>query len=386
MRPSNMRDANCDLVLEVLERGGVQTRAALAQITSLTPQALGSILGELVDDGLVVALEPAVNGRGRPSAAYRIDPDAGFWLGASVQWRSVLLGVSDATGAIRARIQIPHDGSSMGSLLEEMARQASALLASVDGAAARLCAAGLSVQGLVDPGTNRVLHSVAWPDRDVDPGSIFQELTGWPTRLDSAARATARAEALRVSEIGGLVAVLYFSHDPYLVLVHDGKVLAGRHGTGGELAHLPLPGARGRCSCGRTGCVSTAVSATSMVERYVRESGRRARNALDVIDAARQGDDDAKAALDDFGHAAARMTARLVPYVDPSILIVTGLVGGPESRGAQRLAEQIRAGLHGEHKDLDVVISPLGRDAHTWGALMLARQERGLRGTVPAAV
>ncbi len=378
-----MRDANCDLVLEVLERGGVQTRAALAQVTSLTPQALGSILGELVDDGLVVALEPAVNGRGRPSAAYRIDADAGFWLGASVQWRSVLLGISDATGQIRARTQFAHDGSSMSSLLDEMTDRAQALVASVAPAAERLCAAGLSVQGLVDPAANRVVSSVAWPDRDVDPGAAFQERTGWPTRLDSAARATARAEALRLSDVGGLVAVLYFSHDPYLVLVHDGIVLAGRHGTGGELAHLPLPGATGTCTCGRTGCVATAVSATSMVERYIRESGQPARNALDVIEAARLGDEAAKGALDEFGHAAAQMTARLVPYLDPSILIVTGLVGGPESRGAQRLADQIRSSLHGDHADLDVVISPLGRDAHTWGALMLARQERGLRSADP---
>lgn len=381
-----MRDANCDLVLDVLERGGVQTRAELAQVTSLTPQALGSILGELVEEGLVVALEPSVNGRGRPSAAYRVDADAGFWIGASVQWRGVLLALADAAGEIRARASFRHDGSSMGSLLAEVADKAKELVASVEPAAERLCAAGLSVQGLVDPVTGLVVNSAAWPDRDVDARSVFHGLTGWPTRFDSAAQATARAEARRVAEIRGVVAVLYFSHDPYLVLVHRGEVLAGRHGTGGELAHLPIPGATGQCVCGRVGCVATVVSASSLVDRYVRESGRAARAAPDVIEAARIGDDDAKAALDEFGHVAAQMTALLVPYIDPSILIVSGLVGGPDSRGAQHLADQIRAGLRGDHADLDVVISPLGRDAHTWGALTLARQERGLRDADPVAV
>lgn len=381
-----MRDANCDLVLALLERGGAQTRAELARVTSLTPQALGSILGELVDEGLVVALEPEINGRGRPSSAYCIDADASFWVGASVQWRSVFVAVSDAAGDIRARAQFPHDGSSMESLLSELADQATDLVASVDPTGARLCAAGLSVQGLVDPATGRVVDAVAWPDRDVDARAAFEALTGWPTHLDSAARATARAEVLRSTEPRGLVAVLYFSHDPYLVLVHGGEVLGGRHGTGGELAHLPIPGATSRCTCGRRGCMSTVVSGSALVERYVRESGRPARAVPDVIAAARLGDDVAKVALDEFGRVAAQMTTLLVPYLDPSLLIVSGLVGGPDSRGAVRLVEQIREGLRHEQADLEVVISPLGRDAHAWGALTLARQERGLRSSVPAGV
>src|SRR5690606_10759858 len=158
---------------------------------------------------------------------------------------------------------------------------------------------------------------------DVPAAAAIQEQTGWPTRLDSAARSTARAEV--ADDRAGLIAVLYFSHDPYLILVDDGHVLDGRRGTSGELAHLPVPGVDERCACGRTGCMATVASASTLVERFRRESGQAVRAAPEVIDAAREGSDAAKAALDEFSRTTARTTAMMLGYLDPQRLVITGL-------------------------------------------------------------
>lgn len=380
LRPSSIRDANCDLVLRLLERGGPRTRAELARESSLTPQALGSILGELVEDGLVRAREPAVNGPGRPSASYELNPSAGYWLGLSVQWRSVLMALVDASGNIRRRGWLAHEGTSDEEILAAAADEARSLVDSVDGAADRLCAVGLSVLGRVDRAAGTVVDTIAWPQTGVPVGRRFEELTGWSTTIDSAARATARAEVTSRGDQTGLVAVLYFSHDPYLILVDEGRVIEGRHGMTGELAHLRVPGGTLPCSCGRTGCMATMVSARTLVERYRRESGRATRAVPEVIEAARQGSEEAKAALEEFTLVTARAATSLLGYLDPSALIISGQVGGPESRGAQRLRELIATELAGTSQaDLDIVISPLGRDAHVWGAVNLARRERGLR-------
>jgi predicted NBD/HSP70 family sugar kinase len=37
--------------------------------------------------------------------------------------------------------------------------------------------------------------------------------------------------------------------------VVDGEVLAGHHGTAGEIGHIPIPGVEGICACGRWGCL-----------------------------------------------------------------------------------------------------------------------------------
>lgn len=387
LRPASIRDANCDLVVSLLQRHGAQTRAELARASSLTPQALGSILGELVTDGLVRSHESATNGPGRPSAVYEVDPGAGYWLGISVQWRSVLLGLADASGNIRRHGWLPHEGGPATEILAAAATEARSLVDSVDGAADRLCAVGLSVLGQVDTSSGTVGETIVWPEAEISAGVELSAMTGWPTRLDSAARATARAEVVRGDTGRGLVAVLYFTHDPYLILVDDGTVVEGRHGMSGELAHLPVPGATNRCTCGRVGCMATVASGSFLVNRYRRESGLAARAAPDVIEAAREGSEAAKAALEEFSQITAQTSAMLLSYLDPSLLVISGLAGGPTSRGANHLLDQIRAELAGtKQADLELVISPLGRDAHIWGALTLAHQERGLRADLaPAA-
>lgn len=381
MRPSTMREANCDLVLRTLERHGPNTRAELARHTSLTPQALGSIMSDLTRDRMVRVLESESGGRGRPSAVYAVDPSAGYWLGISVQWRSVLLAVADATGSIMARGRINHLGPSMSAILERAAERSHELLDSVPGAADRLRAVGLSVQGMVDPSAGVAIESECWPDRDVSPGVAFEQLTGWTTSIDSAARATARAEVERSHSEQGLVAVLYISHDPVLVLVQDGVLLEGARGLGGSMAHLPVPGASARCECGRRGCMTTVASGSAVVRRYRKESGRRVERAPQVIDAARAGDPVAKAALADYRDITAQMTATLLQYAQPRALIVSGLVGGASSRGAGRLVDTIREHLAGTTlaQHLDIAISPYELDAHVWGALLLARRACGLR-------
>ena len=381
IRPSTMRDANCELVLRTLERQGPSTRAELARHTSLTPQALGLMMGDLIRDCMVRVLDSEKIGRGRPAAVYAVDPAAGYWLGVSVQWRGVLLAVADATGAIVARGRIDHLGPSMSEILERVAERSHELLESVPGAANRLLAVGLSVQGRVDPSGGVAIESDCWPDRDVSPGVAFEQMTGWTTSIDSAARATARAEVERTHSERGLVAVLYISHDPVLVLVQDGVLLEGVRGRGGSMAHLPVPGGRVRCECGRRGCMTTVASGTAVVSRYRKESGRRVDRAPQVIDAARDGDPAAKAALADYRDITAQMTAMLLQFAQPRALIVSGLVGSASSRGAARLVDAIRQNLAGtalaEH--LDIAISPYELDAHVWGALLLARRACGLR-------
>ena len=69
MRATGVRGANKELVLAELHDGASFTRSELANRTSLTPQALGPILAELVEEGLVEVTTAARSGPGRPATA-----------------------------------------------------------------------------------------------------------------------------------------------------------------------------------------------------------------------------------------------------------------------------------------------------------------------------
>lgn len=378
LRPSTIRDANCELVVKVLEQVGPSTRATLATATSLTPQALGSIMNDLIKVGLVRISDSEIAGRGRPSAVYQIEPTSGYWLGISIQWRSILLALRDASGSIVARDRVEHDGSSMKQVLKAAVRSGRRLVASAPHGLQNLRFVGLSVQGHVDPSASLAVTADAWPEENMDPAAHVFKATGWPTILESSARSTALAEISR--HPSGLVAVLYFSHDPSLVLIHEGRIVDGGRGLGGSFAHLRVPGVRTRCECGQVGCMTTVASGSALVRQYVGLSNRPASRAPDVVKAAQEGDPDAKAALASFGKITAKMAAQVLAFVDPSVIVISGYVGGPTSRGATNFAASLRAHLaeSAQFDHVHIELSPFGENAHVHGALALARSASGL--------
>lgn len=46
----------------------------------------------------------------------------------------------------------------------------------------------------------------------------------------------------------------------------NGKIHLGKHGSAGELGHIPLYGVKNKCSCGQTGCAETLVSGKYLQE------------------------------------------------------------------------------------------------------------------------
>lgn len=378
LRPSTIRDANCELVVKVLEQVGPSTRAMLSSATSLTPQALGSIMNALIKVGLVRISDSEIAGRGRPSAIYQVEPTSGYWLGMSIQWRSILLALRDASGSIVARDRVEHDGSSMKQVIQAAVSSSRRLVASVPNGLQNIRSVGLSVQGHVDRSASLAVRADAWPEENMNPAAHVFGATGWPTSFESSARSTALAEIAR--HPSGLVAVLYFSHDPSLVLVHDGRIVDGGRGLGGSFAHLRVPGARTRCECGQVGCMTTVASGSALVRQYVEHSNRPASRAPDVVKAAQDGDPEAKAALATFGEITAKMAAQVLAFIDPSVIVISGYAGGPTSRGATNFAASLRAHLaeSAQFDHVRIELSPFGEDAHVYGALALARSASGL--------
>ena len=70
----------------------------------------------------------------------------------------------------------------------------------------------------------------------------------------------------------GLVCGIYFGTGIGNAMLLDGKPVAGRHGTAGELGHIPVWGNRTPCGCGNVGCLEAAAGGKAIAvlqkERY----------------------------------------------------------------------------------------------------------------------
>lgn len=169
-------------------------------------------------------------------------------------------------------------------------------------------------------------------------------------------------------------------------IVLDGKVIAGAHGIGGEIGHLPVRfGEQEVCNCGNRGCLEQVSSATGIVRETKRtlvssdqpSSLREIRNltAKDVLDAAKAGDALAKSVMDTVTHYLGVAMGIVSNIVDPEVFVI----GGGVSAAGQDLIEWIReaydANMYMTKKRADVQLAQLGNDAGIYGSVRLVLPE-----------
>jgi len=120
-------------------------------------------------------------------------------------------------------------------------------------------------------------------------------------------------------------------------IVASGTLLTGAAGLAGELGHLPSVTGGPRCACGGRGCLEIYASGPAVARQAARMRpagpGTESLTAEDVVAAARAGAPEAIGALAAAGAAVGRAVARLVPVLNPDLV----LLGGGLATGATDL-------------------------------------------------
>ncbi|MCS6969452.1 MAG: ROK family protein [Rhodocyclaceae bacterium] len=170
-------------------------------------------------------------------------------------------------------------------------------------------------------------------------------------------------------------------------VVLDGQVLAGAHGYGGEIGHIPCPFSTARCGCGQRGCLETVASKTGIM-RLLREriaSGEKARLALDdglkagaLAEALRQRCTVTRAVVQQAIAALAWGLSAIGQAIDPEVYIIGGGVAEAlRPHFVQSLARAMRTScmLHRRHPPR-IVAAQLGDDAVAIGAAVLGGERQ----------
>lgn len=200
-------------------------------------------------------------------------------------------------------------------------------------------AVGVGVPGLVT--RQGVLRSAANLDgvADFDVAGLLGERLGRHVHVDNDATCAAVAEWRLGAGVG--------CSDMVLVtlgtgigggLVSGGQLQRGNHGFAGEYGHMVVDPSGPPCPCGRRGCWERYASGSGLA-RLAREAaiGKRARRVLEIAggdpeavrgemvqQAAREGDDEAAAVIDEFGRWVALGLVNLTNVLDPELLVLGG--------------------------------------------------------------
>ena len=377
--PANQRSVrrhNLGIVLRHIAERGPRSRAAIAQGTGLNKTTVSSLVGELLDAGLVRETELQMLGTvGRPALPVELDGRNVIGLGLEVGVDFLAMRAVDLRGEERHRVQVDVDsrGREVGAVLDDLAGLASRVVAEAQAGERLVVGAVVALPGLVDSsGRLLIAPNLGWTGVPVGDELVARlGSPAFPVRVENEANLGALAE---LWEGAGrrLRDFIYISGELGIGagIIMGRELFRGTHGFGGELGHTTVEPEGAVCACGNRGCLETRVA----LGRLLEAAGLEPDAGVGAL-ATRAQERDARAlrTLEEAGHWLGMAVASAANLLNPSGVIVGGylarlgdwLVPGLEAELAARV-------LAAEWDAPRVVTSALGAEAAVRGAAALA--------------
>lgn len=362
--------SNRALILREVQRRGAVSRAQLARVTGLTPATITNGVRDLIELQVLADSGEAPPRRraGAPSTLVTLNRRWHRVLAVHQGVSRIRLGACDLAGAIVASEELAViTGEPWTRTLERVVARLRALQRSNDLTRERVRGVGVGAVGLVDPETGavRAAPNLGW--FDVPLREHLERALGLPVSVRNNVHAMAAAER----RLGGLdeetAIYVYVGTGIGSGLLVEGRVFGGSHGAAGEIGHLSVPGGTA-CSCGKRGCLET-VAAEPAVARRAAIGGPHKEAVAKVVGRALAGDREMRRHVRWAGHALGNALAQVAEIVDPSAIVVNGILVEAGDIFLKPLAAQVVARTFAARGRL-IAIRPalLGRKAGLAGA------------------
>lgn len=289
--------------------------------------------------------------------------------GVDVGGTTIKLGLFDGRGSLLRRGSIPTDTSDRGA---HILPQISKWIRRQDIPLNQISGVGLGVPGPVrrDGTVNRCVN-LGWGV--VPVAEVLSELLdGVPVRVANDANAAALGECWQGAgrEMDSLLLVTLGTGVGGGLVLH-GDVVAGAHGSAGEIGHMTVnPDETQPCSCGKRGCLEQYASAGGIV-RLAQAAGLRVESAKEVSDLAAWGNERARAVLEKAG----RLLGLALSYAACLVDVDGILIGGGVAAAGEWLLNPVRdafyANVFHAASSTKLALASLGNDAGLYGAARL---------------
>lgn len=289
-----------------------------------------------------------------------------YGFGVDLGGTTVKIASFAESGALRHKWEIPTatDNNGQG-ILPDIASAVLGYLEKEKLAKSEILGIGIGVPGAVDEtGFVRSCDNLGW--RNVDVVGTLSALTGLPVKTGNDANMAALGECWKGSGCNNMLLVTLGTGVGGGIII-NGKPLVGKNGAAGEIGHLVMNRKETMvCGCGKKGCAEQYCSATGLV-RMAKDYA----TAKDVFDAAKAGDEKAKAVLEQYYAYLAELIANVCIVLNPEKVVIGGGVskaGQPLLSGIARHFEKF---IYHSSRDVEFALAALGNDAGAYGAFKL---------------
>lgn len=318
----NVRNANRDMLLEIIRSHQPISRADLARSSGLRPSTVSAIVEQLIHERWVTEGTVTRTPRGRRPTMLTMNDELVI-LVADLRPGHAILAVVDLNGRFHAResISLPVDAE------RASIKMALAMKAMRDRHPEKTFeGVGVSVPGRVDPETQRILLAPNLHWNNFDLKKTLADHLDLQVQMDNDANACLVSE-LWFGHMNGIrnAVLVAISEGLGSAILADGQILVGRSGMAGEFGHIPIDPEGPVCGCGQRGCWEMFASSTAALRYYAELKPTMAANHIeDLLKLAEEGDAQALSAFERQAKALGRGLRLVTAALSPEMIIVIG--------------------------------------------------------------
>jgi glucokinase-like ROK family protein len=381
-----MREMNIALILECLRRESPRSRAELAAMTGLTKATVSSLVRELLSARFVRESGIDLGHKGRPAIKLVLNAAAGCIIGVEIGVDFISAILTDFSAQVIWHHYEPAESRDQSAMLKRATQISRDAATHARDSGYGILGLGIGVPGLVDVASGTLLFAPNLGWSDVPLRRMLESEFRFPIYVDNEANMAALGESYFGAGQGSDF-VLYISAGVGLGggFVVNRRILAGAAGLAGEVGHMSIDPNGARCSCGSLGCWETFVSEPAIVQRILSAIAAGRASSLQslvtdparltvpvIVEAARQGDSVARAALEECGHYMGVGVANLINAINPHQVIF----GGSLSMAHEFILPVIKSivdqrALRWARENTEIVIASHGRNACAMGGIAI---------------
>ena len=254
-------------ILIALQRRHELSKSQLARQLYISPATVGSIVADLMDEGLIRSVGAGPSTGGRPAERLILNGDRQVAVGVDLGGTSAQIGVLSLAGDLLAHWRMPFQFQQQEVQLEPILAGVAQALDAFDGRP--ILGIGVAVPGLLDldGGTVRYAANLSW--RDVPIRELFARAFDLPIVMNRNTNAALLGDdwwsdmatadpSIFVTLGSGIGAALRI----------DGRFVQGAASMAGELGHIPIDPDGPLCNCGQRGCLEALASGRAVQARY----------------------------------------------------------------------------------------------------------------------
>jgi predicted NBD/HSP70 family sugar kinase len=379
----DLRRRNRSALLSTLFFAGPLSRFELGRRTGLSAATVSNVVGEMVEDGLVVEAGQVDSDGGRPRVLLRVNPGYRSVIGVDVGETGVQMELFDLAmtrlAAVERALPPPQpDPALVGPLIASGLEE---LLGKAGVAERDLLGVGIGVPGAVEQGdaVRVYAQSIGW-DGVALADLVRAAGVGAPLFVENGAKTQGQAEMWFGAGRGSRhTVVALIGSGVGATVITDGATYRGSTSSAGEWGHTTLCYGGRRCRCGARGCLEAYVGAEGILDRFRKARGGRAvprpdeRAQLDFLLASADRSAIAAAVLDETVGFLGAGIASLVNLFNPERIVLGGWAG---LALGTRLLPEIRSAtaahaLRHAYERTSIELCQLGPDAVAVGAATL---------------